>query len=208
MNNLDDLIFSLRPDAEEAYRRRCESDLARVLATPRRRTILPRLRLLAVAVPVVAAGAVATVVLAPTTPMTATAPPEDRTTRISSLEQALLVGADEGPAIGVFLCKQDDAFPVCDGRAATKEQKASVEKTLAGMPGVDGVTLIDRVTAYDHFRREMEKPGGNKAWLAVVTVDDIPESFRITMKRGADWRPVIETAEAMPGVSNVVQQKR
>ncbi|GAA4237296.1 hypothetical protein FHR32_007326 [Streptosporangium album] len=44
MNELDDLIVSLRPDTDDAYQRRCESDLARAFATPRRRSISRRPR--------------------------------------------------------------------------------------------------------------------------------------------------------------------
>ncbi|WP_067140266.1 permease-like cell division protein FtsX [Microtetraspora malaysiensis] len=208
MNDLDDLIMSLRPDTDDAYQRRRESDLARTLATPRRRSFSLRLRLAAVAVPVVLVGVVAAVALAP-------APSEDRVVMAASLQQVLSAGAEE-PVISVFLCFEDDAWPACGGStgdpggggsAITEQEKENVNKTLTTMPGVENVTFEDKAALYDRFRKSFVKSGGKPEVLEQLTVEDMHESFRVTMKPGADWRPVIETAKGMPGVASVFDQR-
>ncbi|MGI5487772.1 permease-like cell division protein FtsX [Microtetraspora malaysiensis] len=208
MNDFDDLIMSLRPDTDDAYQRRCESDLARTLATPRRRSFSPWLRLAAVAVPVVLVGVVAVVALAP-------APSEDRVVLAASLQLVHLADTEE-PVISVFLCFENDPWPACGGSmgdpggggsAITEQEKENVNKTLTTMPGVENVTFEDQAALYDRFRKNYVKSGGKPELLEQLTVEDMPESFRVTMKPGADWRPVIETAKKMPGVSNVVDQR-
>ncbi|GII56210.1 hypothetical protein Pth03_45990 [Planotetraspora thailandica] len=208
MNDLDDLIVSLRPDTEDAYQRRFESDLARAFATPRRRVSSLRLRFVAIAVPVVLASVVAAVVLA-------LAPSNDQSVSAASLQQMLLVGTEE-PVITVFLCKQDDPWPACGGNtenptgggtAITDQEKENVDKTLTTMPGVESLTFEDKAALYDRFRKNVLKSGGHSEMLGMVKIGDMSESFRITMKPGADWGPVIETARRMPGVANVVDQR-
>ncbi|GAA4561211.1 permease-like cell division protein FtsX [Planotetraspora kaengkrachanensis] len=209
MNDLDDLVTSLRPDTDDAYQRRFESDLVRAFATPRRRSFSLRLRFVAVAVPVVLASVVAAVVLAPP------APSGDHSVSAASLQQMLLVGTEE-PVITVFLCKQDDPWPACGGKtedptgggtAITDQEKENVEKALTTMPGVENVAFEDKAVLYDRFRNNVLKSGEHSELLGVIKMGDMSESLRIIMKPGADWGPVIETARGMPGVANVVDQR-
>ncbi|GGL57136.1 permease-like cell division protein FtsX [Planomonospora parontospora] len=209
MNDLDDLIASLRPDTEAAYRRRRESDLARAFATPRRRFFFSRLRLAAVAaVPLVLAGVVAAVALAP-------APSEDRVVMAVSVQRLLSTTTGES-AIMVFLCKEHFPVPECGGSmddpqgggsAITEQQKQAVEKTLTTMAGVESVTFMDKAAMYDRFRND-EHVRKNSRLLEMIRVENMTEAFRVTMKPDANWQPVIETAKKMPGVSHAADQRK
>ncbi len=46
-----------------------------------------------------------------------------------------------------------------------------------------------------------------QALLSAIRVEDMPESFRILPEQGADWDAIIAAAKALPGVSNVVDQR-
>ncbi|MEU4547376.1 permease-like cell division protein FtsX [Nonomuraea dietziae] len=205
MNDLDDLIRSLRPETDDAYQRRGDSDLARIFATSRRRSFSRRLRWAVMAIPLALVGVVAAVELAP-------APPDDGIVMAASVQQVLSTGTGES-AIAVYLCKQDSPLPSCGGgtdhlagggSAITEQEKDAVEKTLTTMTGVENVTFIDKAEMYDKFRNDRKT--GSKL-LEIVTVEDMPESFRVTLKPGADWRAVMEAAKGMPGVASVIDQR-
>ncbi|MEW9532777.1 permease-like cell division protein FtsX [Microbispora sp. NPDC049125] len=204
MNDLDELIASLRPDTEAAYLRRRESDLARAFAAPRRRSFFPRLRLAAVAaVPLVLTGVVAAVALAPD-------PSKDRVVMAASVQQLLSTRTGEA-AIMVFLCKENLPVPECGGRtdnsAITEQQKEAVERALTTMTGVKNLTYMDKSAMYDRFLNDPQI-GKDSMLRQIMTVEDMTEAFRVTMKPGADWQPVIERAQGMPGVANAVDQRK
>lgn len=208
MNDLNDLITSLRPNTEDAYQRRREDDLARVFATRRRRGFSLRSRLVAVAAPVALAGVLAAVALAPrAAPSPDHSAATDRDVRASSLYQFVLMSSKE-PGIRVFLCKQDSPWPACGGIMAdppgrgvaiTERQKADVERTLGELPGVVSVTFEDQAAALARFRKFAPQ-------MTDVETKDMNESFLVTMEPGADYSPVITRAKSMPGVANAFEQ--
>jgi hypothetical protein len=209
MNDLNGLITSLRPNTEDAYRRRREADLARAFATRRRRGFSLRLRLVAVATPVALAGIVAAVALAPGgTPSPDHSAATDHDVRASSLHQFVLMSSKE-PGIRVFLCKEDAPWPACGGimadppgrgTAITEQQKADVERTLGELPGVVSVTFEGEAAALARFREFAPQMTG-------VGIKDMNESFLVTMEPGADYSSVIRRAKSLPGVSNAFEQR-
>ncbi|GAA3787600.1 hypothetical protein GCM10022226_02430 [Sphaerisporangium flaviroseum] len=118
------------------------------------------------------------------------------------------------PEINVFLCTADSPYPACGGRwdtpaagggrAATPEQIQAVQRALASMPQVESVTFRDKAAAYAEFREDY---ADNQVFLNAVTVDDMPQTLRLKMKPNTDWRAVMRTAQAMPGVSKTIDLK-
>lgn len=116
--------------------------------------------------------------------------------------------------IAVFLCHRGTPpfIPACRSgdspgsvsREATKAEIKAVERMLKARPDVASVTFEDRRTAFDNFKQMYRD---NAALIAATRVDDMPESFRVTLTEGADPRPVIEAARGMPGVADVVDQQ-
>ncbi|MFI0424096.1 permease-like cell division protein FtsX [Spongiactinospora sp. 9N601] len=210
MNDLNGLITSLRPNTEDAYRRRRDTDLARVFATQRRRFSL-RWRLLAAATPVALAGIVAAYALTPDA-----APPPAQSVSASSLHQYVLMSW-EGPGIKVFLCEQNDPWTPCGGTttepagggtAITEQERADLERTLRELPGVESVTFEDRATAYAKFREIFKDSPEASKHLQAVRMMDMPESYTVTMEPGADRNSVIGKAKSMPGVAHVFDPGR
>ncbi|MEV4217530.1 permease-like cell division protein FtsX [Nonomuraea sp. NPDC049725] len=211
MNDLNGLITSLRPNTDDAYQRRRETDLARAFATRRRRGFSLRLRLVAVAAPVALAGIVAAVALAPrAAPSPDHSAATDHDVRASSLQQFALMSAKE-LGIRVFLCKHDDIEAACGGStgnrntpagggtAATEQQKADIDRMLNELPGVESVTFEDQAGALARFRAFAPHMTG-------VEAKDMHASFLVIMEPDADYSPVLASAKSMPGVSNAFKR--
>ncbi|NUW41130.1 permease-like cell division protein FtsX [Nonomuraea rhodomycinica] len=108
--------------------------------------------------------------------------------------------------ISVFLCDKISASEKCGGKAITDEQTAAVKAQLEKTPGVapGGVIYENQEEAYKNFK---EAYATNKALLTATTVKDMPTSFRVKLSDPENYQPVVQAAEAMPGVSQVVNQR-
>jgi Cell division protein len=178
----------------------------RPLVAPRKRIVFGGLRLrrpaLAVAGAAVAAVAVAggLVFFRPVAP---TATPAAGTAYAA---QTTSTAGD----ISVFLCTKTSPYPPCRGdspgagRAATQEEIKAVGRMLRSRPEVDSVIFEDRQTAFENFKRMYQD---NKVLLAATKPDDLPESYRVYLKPGADPHLLVESVQAMPGVATVIDQR-
>ncbi|GAA0917455.1 permease-like cell division protein FtsX [Nonomuraea longicatena] len=127
------------------------------------------------------------------------------------------------PTIAVFLCKAGSPSPSCgavlgsgegtvdspqeviaEGKAVTPSQILDLKRALEARPEIMSITFEDAQTAYKNF---LQAYGSNPEVARAVTVNDLPESFRLTLKPDADWSPVAEAAKDMPGVDIVINQK-
>ncbi|MEO3857152.1 permease-like cell division protein FtsX [Acrocarpospora sp. B8E8] len=92
----------------------------------------------------------------------------------------------------------------CSGsHGATPQQIDAIEQALRAMPQVESITFRDQQTAYELFVEQE----ANRTPAQVVEPADMPESFRLKMKEDTDWTPILEAAMALPGVSNVINEK-
>jgi cell division protein FtsX len=103
--------------------------------------------------------------------------------------------------ISVFLCKEHDAFPQCKGR---KADKAKIAETLWSRPDVEWLSYESAAKSYKNFR---EQNKDNSVVLTTIKVKDMPEVFRVVPEPDADWDTIINVAMALPGVSNVIDQR-
>ncbi|MET9241366.1 permease-like cell division protein FtsX [Nonomuraea sp. NPDC003709] len=158
----------------------------RPLRASERRRFRVDFRLVAVAATVVLAGAATTVGLL--------SGPGD---------ENRAVAADPPPTerkVMVFLCaKSDREQTSCQGAVSEEETQEIVAK-LKQVPGVREIIYADKSTVYADFRRDFAH---NKALLAAVDVDDIPDSLRLTLTKGVDPLRVKEALRGVQGVLNV-----
>jgi cell division protein FtsX len=103
--------------------------------------------------------------------------------------------------ISIYLCKKIDPFPQCKGE---KANKAKIAEALWSRPDVEWLRFESQAEAYKNYREQHAK---NSVMLSAIQVKDMPESFRILPKQGADWGAIIATAKALPGVANVIDQR-
>ncbi|MFI6736156.1 permease-like cell division protein FtsX [Nonomuraea sp. NPDC050451] len=103
--------------------------------------------------------------------------------------------------IAVFLCTPTTYG--CHKRAATAKQKQALRTFLESRPELSGVRFVDRASAYESFRHDF---AGNKALLKAVRAKDLPESFRLRVKKGADRDRLWLAVNRRPGVGKIVDQ--
>ncbi|TDC08840.1 hypothetical protein E1267_09030 [Nonomuraea longispora] len=116
--------------------------------------------------------------------------------------------------IAVFLCGKGSALPACggqrttervtkEGKAATEAEMKAIEKLIAKMPEVESYVFEDQEAAYKNFRDSYKS---NEQLLEATKVEDMPESFRLTMRPGTERVHVIGELERQPGVAQVLDQ--
>ncbi|MFI7453690.1 permease-like cell division protein FtsX [Nonomuraea sp. NPDC049714] len=102
----------------------------------------------------------------------------------------------------VFLCSK--AVPkerLCQGRDVTAAETKAVDALVRQLPEVEAVVFVDQVRAYESFRRDFVH---NKALMDSVGAVDLPASFRLTIREGADPKQVSLALRGVPGIQNVV----
>jgi cell division protein FtsX len=167
------------------------STLRPLLASERRRFRVD-LRLVAVAAVVVLAGAATVVGLG--------GPGDEDRAVATNPEPAQSDKAD----MAVFLCtKSAPKDTPCQGRNVRPEQVKTIESAVRRLPEVEAVYFDDQAGAYDNLRRDFAH---NKAILDGVKITDLPASFRLKIKQGADRRQVAKALGGLAGVQNVTDQ--
>ncbi|WP_431913532.1 permease-like cell division protein FtsX [Nonomuraea jabiensis] len=161
----------------------------RPLRAPERRRFRVDFRLVAVAATVVLAGAATTVGLL--------SGPGD---------ENRAVAADPPPAerkVTVFLCatSSDREQTACKG-AVSREETQEIAAKIKQVPGIKEVLYADKGALYADFQRDFAH---NKALLAAVDVEDLPDSFRLTLAGDTDLLSVQKALRGVPGVLNVVE---
>lgn len=100
--------------------------------------------------------------------------------------------------INAFLCNKGSSMPACHGKAVTNAQKKAIRELIEGMPEVRSYLFEDQKAAYENFRRAY-----NKVLVDATRVEDMPESFRLVLKRESKWAEVVGELKRQPGVSQV-----
>ncbi|NUS04669.1 MAG: hypothetical protein HOV97_19165, partial [Nonomuraea sp.] len=106
--------------------------------------------------------------------------------------------------INVFLCQPSSVTPACaSGRqkGVTKAQKGKIVALLRAAPEVESVVFQDRETAYKSFTESFRD---NKSLVAATRVEDLPESYRVRMRPGADRTALVGALSRQRGVSSVI----
>jgi hypothetical protein len=185
----------------------------RPLVPPQRRRFRLPARFVVLGAALAIAGAVGAVTLTP----------DDQPTVVLAASVSSFMAGDwtaGEPTIAVFLCKAGSQSPSCgavvgsgegtidspreiiaEGKDITRSQIADLQRVLEARPELESITFEDAQAAYANFRQAY--PGA----VDLVTIDDMPESFRLTMKPDADWTAMAEAVKDMPGVDTVINQK-
>jgi cell division protein FtsX len=102
--------------------------------------------------------------------------------------------------INAFLCNKGSSMPACRGKAVTNAQRKAIRELIEGMPEVRSYFFEDQKAAYENFRRAYSD---NKVLVDATRVEDMPESFRLVLKREFKWAEVAGELKRQPGVSQV-----
>ncbi|MFI6795141.1 permease-like cell division protein FtsX [Streptosporangium canum] len=167
----------------------------RPLTLPSRRRSRVPLRVTAVALAVAATafGVVRLATLPPASPMS-----QGETIVAMSMSGEAPGGRAE---VSVFLCKGKDPFPNCEGGKITETEKENLVRMLEARPEVKSVTFEDQRTAWENFQQQNQD---DPQLINGIVPEDMPESFRVRTREGANSLAVARAAHELPGVSTAV----
>jgi cell division transport system permease protein len=104
--------------------------------------------------------------------------------------------------VSVFLCGESSG-PACGG-SVTEEQRAQLLADLRAMPQVQDVFYESQQDAYNRFQEQfVDSPD----LLENVTVEALPESYRVKLKDPTQFEVVATAFRDQPGVEQVQDQK-
>ncbi|MCA4132232.1 permease-like cell division protein FtsX [Arthrobacter sp. M4] len=109
--------------------------------------------------------------------------------------------------VAIFLCNETSTAPGCAAGSVTPEQKNNLEKLLAS-PAVkqyiNDFQFESKEEAYGHFKEQFS----NSPIVDSVTPDQLPASFRLSMKDPEKYQIISETFSSQPGVESVTDQRK
>ncbi|MFM7463344.1 MAG: permease-like cell division protein FtsX [Actinomycetota bacterium] len=105
--------------------------------------------------------------------------------------------------VSIFLCGPLSETPSCAGGPVTAEQRLEIQQDLQELPVVQTVYYESQSEAYQRFQERFK----DSAIAQNVTVDQLPESFRVKLKDPTEFAVVESAFSGRPGV-DVVQDQR
>ena len=105
--------------------------------------------------------------------------------------------------VSVFLCGTLSDSPSCSGGVVTPDQRLQIQQDLQALPVVQSVYYESQAEAFQRFEERFK----NSAIAQNVTVDQLPESFRVKLKDPTQYQVVVSAFSGRPGV-DVVQDQR
>jgi len=106
--------------------------------------------------------------------------------------------------IRVDLCNQNSQGPNCDKANVTAAQKAAIEQVLKTNPEVEKYRLASKQEAFDIYKKRYI-PGNTseKKIFGTVTVDDMRESYMVTLKDPQKFAGIESQLAGMSGVDDI-----
>lgn len=104
--------------------------------------------------------------------------------------------------VSVYLCGSLSESPSCTG-VVTADQRTQIQADLEALPVVQSVYYESQLEAFKRFQERFK----DSAIAQNVTVDQLPESFRVKLKDPTQFKVVVSAFTGRPGV-DVVQDQR
>ena len=105
--------------------------------------------------------------------------------------------------VSVYLCGALSDSPSCSGGVITPAQRLEIQNDLKALPVVETVYYESQSEAFQRFQDRFK----NSAIAQNVTVDQLPESFRVKLKDPTQFAVIQSAFSGRPGV-DVVQDQR
>ncbi|WP_103957253.1 permease-like cell division protein FtsX [Nonomuraea solani] len=112
--------------------------------------------------------------------------------------------------LNVFLCgSKGPEQPPCagrkkngaEGKAITSGERVALEELIIETPGVEEFVFETQAEAYKNFKESFAK---NKELVDATRLGDMPQSFRIRLKKGTEWSDLAGELKKQPGVAQVI----
>ena len=105
--------------------------------------------------------------------------------------------------VSVFLCGSLSDAPSCSAGVVTDTQRLEIQRDLEALPVVETVYYESQTEAFERFQERFKE----SAISQNVTVDQLPESFRVKLKDPTQFAIIQSAFSGRPGV-DVVQDQR
>ena len=105
--------------------------------------------------------------------------------------------------VSVYLCGTLSESPSCGNGVVTPEQRLQIQQDLKAIPVVAEVYYESQSEAFKRFKERFK----GSAIAQNVTVDQLPESFRVKLKDPTQFPVIVSAFSGRPGV-DVVQDQR
>ncbi|MDA2984368.1 MAG: permease-like cell division protein FtsX [Actinomycetota bacterium] len=105
--------------------------------------------------------------------------------------------------VSIFLCGPLSESASCAGGTVSVEQRLEIQQDLQEIPVVETVYYESQSEAYQRFQERFK----DSAIAQNVTVDQLPESFRVKLKDPTQFAVIESAFSGRPGV-DVVQDQR
>lgn len=109
--------------------------------------------------------------------------------------------------VAIFLCNETSSATGCASGPVTPEQQENLQQLLES-PSVkqyiNDFHFESRAEAYAHFKEQFS----NSPIVDSVTPDQLPASFRLSMKDPEKYQIISETFSSQPGVESVTDQRK
>lgn len=108
--------------------------------------------------------------------------------------------------ITVYMCNKNSQTPNCAGGEVTTPQRQAIEQVLKTNPEVKSVEYVSKESAYQDLKKLQQSQGDSQDadLFKTVTVDDMNQSFRVTLKDPQKYQKVREAVSGMDGVNSVL----
>ncbi len=106
--------------------------------------------------------------------------------------------------VSVYLCGEGSTEPTCSGAPIGQQERQQLNTDLVALPQVEEVFYESQQMAYDVFREQFKD---SPDLVDNVTVDALPESFRVKLKDPTQFEVVASAFQDRPGVAEVQDQK-
>jgi cell division transport system permease protein len=104
--------------------------------------------------------------------------------------------------VSIFLCGEESQAAKCPGGAITDDQRDTLREQLQADPLVDRVFYESQQQAFQNFQEMYDS-----SLSANVTPEQLPESFRVSLKDPARYLEVSKEFASSPGVEDVPDQR-
>jgi cell division transport system permease protein len=104
--------------------------------------------------------------------------------------------------VSIFLCGDESQTTQCPGGAITDSQRTALRDQLTADPLVDQVFYESKQQAYENFQEMYDSALSDN-----VTPDQLPESFRVSLKDPSRYLEVSREFATSPGVEDVPDQR-
>lgn len=117
---------------------------------------------------------------------------------------AMVMRPSRDDQVVIYLCERASANPGCQKRAATPAERAAIVRDLKKRPEVLASAHISmRQALAEAKKRFADTPG----FSDTIRLGDIPEFFRVTVRRPADAHLIVKAFTGRPGVDGVLARQ-